>query len=105
MRIDDRFRGDTNPIVMYLIEVENGREKPLDIPTDVTSVKFHFKGDDGVVKEIVGTNGGADGRIEFPFQEDTADAGEYVYDVEVEYKSGQKVTFVRDIMEIKEDVG
>ena len=105
MKIDDRFQGDTNPVVMYLYEVENGKDRPLDIPNEVDRVTFHFKGDDGVVHSIEGENGTSDGRIEFPFSEDTAPAGEYVYDVEVVYKSGMKVTFVKDSMLIQEDVG
>ena len=105
MKIDDRFRGDTNPLVMHLYEVVDKKDRPLNIPSDVQKIVFHFKGEDGVLHSIEGVNGTSDGKIEFPFSENTADAGDYVYDVEVTYNTGEKVTFVKDVMTIQEDVG
>ena len=100
MIIDDRYVGDTTPLVLWLSEVENEKEIPLEIATDTTSIEFRFKKDDEITKSILGENGTDDGRLEIPFAIDSVAEGEYVYNVKVTYTNGKTKTFGGGIMNI-----
>ena len=100
MIIDDRYVGDTTPLVLWLSEVENEKEIPLEIATDTTSIEFRFKKDDETTKSLLGENGTDDGRIEIPFIIDSVVAGEYVFNVKVTYSNGKTKIFGGGVMNI-----
>ena len=105
MNINDRFRGDTNPLVMFLYEVnEEGVETPVQLATTNSTVRFSFR-KGSLTKFIDGVVLSDEGEVQFPFQEDTVVAGKYVYDIQVTSGVDNTImTYIRADMNIKDDV-
>ena len=105
MNINDRFRGDTEDLIMFLYEVgENGVEYPIELVTITATVTFSYRRG-SVTKSIDGVDLTDLGEVHFPFAEDTVNAGKYDYDVQViNGITGKKRTYVKATMNIKDDV-
>ncbi len=105
MNINDRFRGDTNPLVMFLYEVdENGVETPVQLATTNSTVKFSYKRGN-VTKSIDGTVLSDEGEVRFPFATDSVEAGKYTYDIQVTNgNTGEVMTYIVAEMNIKDDI-
>jgi len=106
MTIDDRYEGDTNPLVMWLYDVdENKKEIPVKLVTDSCTVKLRVKLSDDTVHEIVGENITDEGYVEFPFASDEIDAGEYIFVVKVDNTAlSHTLTYIRGVLDIKESI-
>ena len=92
-----RFKGDT-----YSVEATLSKNStPIDF-TDGTTATFSFeKGE--VLESIVGLNGTISGEISFPCPA-LIKAGKYKYDIQVTAVSGEIRTYVKDTLEIVEDI-
>ena len=103
MNINDRYRGDTNPLVMFLYEVDpEGLETPVQLATNNATVIFSYK-KGKLTKSIIGENLSDEGEVNFPFTETSVVAGSYVYDIQVEML-GTKMTYIVADMNIKDDI-
>lgn len=101
-----RFRGDTYSVEAVLKKTINKVEVPIDF-TDGTTAKFSYKKGSGKKVTIDGLNGTADGEITFPFVETAQTSilpGQYIYDIQITSGSGEIQTYVKDIMNIVDDI-
>ena len=105
MNINDRFRGDTNPIIMFLYEVdENGSETPVQLATTNSTVIFSFR-KGKLTKQINGTVLSDLGEVQFPILSDSVVAGKYDYDIQVTNGiTGVVMTYIVAEMNIKDDI-
>ena len=105
MNINDRFRGDTNPLIMFLYEVDSeGLETPVQLATTNSTVKFSFR-KGNLTKFIQGEVLSDEGEVQFPFLEDTVVAGKYAYDIQVPNGlDGTIMTYIRADMNIQDDI-
>lgn len=84
MRIDDRFTGDTNPLVMWLYDVdENGKETPVKLIDISATVEFKYKKGTATTTTITGVNMTNEGYVEFPFLTNSVVEGDYVCTIRV----------------------
>jgi len=93
-----RFRGDT-----YSIEATLTKESlPLDFtPGNYTATFSYARGNRRIT--IPGVNGTIEGTISFPFPEDIK-AGTYIFDIQVTSSTGEIRTYIKDSLEIVEDI-
>ena len=108
MNINDRYRGDTNPLIMFLYEVHEvdgvGVEFPVQLATTNSTVKFSYR-KGKVTKFIEGTVLSDEGEVQFPFATDSVGAGRYEYDIQVTNgNTGAVMTYIKAEMNIKDDV-
>ena len=108
MNINDRFRGDTNPLIMFLYEVKEVEgvleEIPVQLATTNSTVKFSFR-KGNLTNFIQGEVLSDEGEVQFPFLEDTVVAGKYVYDIQVTNGiTGVVMTYIRADMNIQDDI-
>ena len=92
-----RYKGDTYSIEATLTNDSVG----VDFTAGNSAILSFARGD--VYTTITGINGTVDGVISFPFPADVK-SGEYFYDIQVTYASGEIRTYVKSILEIIEDV-
>lgn len=106
MNIDDRFVGDTNPLVMWLYNVNtNGTETPVELININATVLFKFKKGLGIAVSITGVNMTNLGYVEFPFLSNTAEEGDYVYTVRViNGISNESMVYAKGKMNIQGDI-
>lgn len=93
-----RYKGDT-----YSIEAIISKDTvPLNFTLgNNTAILSFSKGT--LLTSIAGVNGSANGEISFPFPADVK-AGVYKYDIQVTSNTGEIRTYVKDILEINEDI-
>ena len=105
MNINDRYRGDTNPIIMFLYEVDmNGVETPVQLATSNSTVKFSYK-KGSKTKSIDGTILSDEGEVHFPMTATSVVTGKYKYDVQVTNgDTGEIMTYIVADMNIKDDI-
>ncbi len=105
MDINDRFRGDTEDLVVFLYEVgEDGIEYPIELLTTASTVTFSYRRG-GTTKSINGIDLTDLGEVHFPFTDDTVNAVKYEYDIQViNGSTGKKRTYIKAFMTIKDDV-
>ena len=93
-----RYRGDTYSIKAKLTKDST----PIDFTAGQSTARFSYaKG--GVYESIPGVNGTVDGFISFPFPADV-NAGSYTYDIQVTDSNGEIRTYVKDVLEITNDI-
>jgi len=93
-----RYRGDTYSVEVYLAVDDT----PVDLSTGNNTALFSFaKGNKRV--SIPGANGTVEGEVSFPFPADVF-PGTYVYDIQVTASSGEIRTFVKDTLNIIDDI-
>ena len=102
--LDDRFVGDTNPLVMWIYDVDKDEvEVPVELVTDTCVVTFKYTLE-GVTKTITGENMTDLGYVEFPFASDAVVHGEYVFTVRVQNGAeGYGMIYDKGIMPISAD--
>ena len=105
MNINDRYRGDTNPLIMFLYEVDSeGVETPVQLATTNSTVKFSYR-KGKTTKSLDGTVLSDEGEVHFPFLTDSVGAGKYDYDIQVTNgATGTIMTYIRAEMNILDDV-
>jgi len=105
MNINDRYRGDTNPLIMFLYQVdENGVETPIPLAATSSTVKFSYR-KGKLTKFIDGTVLSDLGEVQFPFFDNSVVAGKYTYDIQVTNGiTGSVMTYIVAEMNIKDDV-
>lgn len=105
MNINDRFRGDTNPLIMFLYEVDSeGIESPVQLATTSSTVKFSYR-KGSVTKSIDGEVLSDEGEVHFPFTATSVGAGKYEYDIQVTNGiTGTIMTYIKADMNIQGDV-
>ena len=92
-----RYKGDTYSIEATLTKDNIG----VDFTAGNTATFSFARGD--VYVTIDGINGTVDGTISFPFPGDVK-AGKYSYDIQVVSPTGEVRTYVKDILDIVDDV-
>ncbi len=104
--IDDRYVGDTNPLVMWMFDVdENDKEIPVKLVTDNCVVSFKLKEGENPTATIVGVNMTDEGYVEFPFAENTVIAKDYVWTVRiVNPASSENMIYEKGTMPIIADI-
>lgn len=105
MNINDRYRGDTNPLIMFLYEVdENNVEVPVELVTINATVTFSYR-KGKLTKAIQGGSMTDLGEVQFPFTETSVVAGKYDYDIQVvNGLTGTKMTYIVAEMNIMDDI-
>ena len=105
MNIEDRYTGDTNPLVMWLYDVdENDKNAPVKLLDISATVEFKFRKDE-ITKTINGENMTNMGYVEFPFASNEVTEGKYVYTVRVENTIlSEGMIYVKGIMIISSDI-
>ena len=105
MNINDRYRGDTNPLIMFLYQVdENGVEIPVPLLTMNATVTFSYK-KGTTTQSINGVSMSDLGEVQFPFTETTVSAGKYKYDIQVlNGNTSEKMTYIVADMNIQDDI-
>ena len=93
-----RYKGDTYAIEAIL--TKGGT--PLNFTAGNNTARFSFAR--GTIYEnIAGINGTASGEIHFPFPADVS-AGTYSYDIQVTANTGEIQTYIKNTLEIVNDV-
>ena len=106
MNIKGRFVGDTNPLVMWIYDVdEDDKEIPVKLLTDICTVTFKYKLGDGATESINGTNMTDLGYVEFPFGANTVVEGNHVWTMRVANQaSGEDMLYEKGNMNINSDI-
>ena len=97
-----RYRGDTYSIEATITKTVATVVTPIDFTVGNYTATFSFaKGSKRT--SIDGVNGTVDGEISFPFPADVF-AGTYSYDIQVTSNTGEIRTYIKDTLNIVEDI-